>query len=225
MRCIALCASIIAASLAQAQTNYLVTPRFKGGDRTTYVVRTKVVAGPITIEATGNATDTVLEFSEKILVERVLRDVKIKQNGSEQTVSDVSSTRIEFSRNGQLLQIFKDNKPKDQMRQDSMVQFICPDTPIHAGSRWRVPLNKDDAAGVRKMEITYEVLGFENLKGDVCAKVSVKATELEGKQPMSSVGTMWISTTNGRAFKSTFDITNSPMVGGDAKVTLEQEIK
>lgn len=223
-----LVAVLLTTALAGPAQEVQLHRRAKVGDRASYSVSMAFRSGGADIALTGTAREEVTRVEDRTIVTaRTLGDMTISMNGKPQKIEDASVVRVVQLDNGQIVDLIRDKRKSEDFRMANLAQVVVPYAGLPLGGKWKVDLVANASTGLRKSLLKFEILKFETVVGQSCAQVYLSGEELEGQNPIKSRGSVWISTKDGRAVKSSLTIDNAALGDGQSGVTVktEQELK
>ncbi|MBL8048830.1 MAG: hypothetical protein JNJ45_09115 [Chthonomonas sp.] len=223
-----LAAAVLVVSLLNPAQEVQLHRRAKIGDKATYALTMSFKSNGSDVKLTGTAREEVTRVEDRTIVTtRNLGDMVIEIGGRPQKIEDTSQVRIVQLDNGQIVDLIRDKRKSEDFRMANLSQIVVPYSGLAKGSKWKVDLNANAGTGLRTSILRFEVLELETVLGQSCAQVFLTGEELEGKNPIKSRGSVWISTKDGRLVKSSLTIDNAALGDGQAGVTVksEQELK
>lgn len=219
--------TLIAASLAAtaliAPTK--ITRDVKVGDKHKAKLSVDIDFSGQAIQYTADGTQTIKEVKEDgtVVVEETSENSMISMDGAEQPAGNDSTATNTYNKKGHLLEMQSEMVDENSYRFSNLFIFLFPDKEVDKGVSWEDTKESSSKQSTPKTSFKYTCDGFEEIKGKNTAKVNFEIKELEGGQPASSKGTMWIDVKTGFIMKSEGNLVNAPAAGMviDAKFKTE----
>lgn len=218
---------LVAASLAASA---LIAPTkisrdVKVGDKHKSKLSVELDFSGQTINYSADALQEIKAVNEdgSLVIAETSENSMISMDGAEQPAGNDSTATSTYNKKGHLTKMEAEMIDESSFRFSNLFIFIFPDKEVDKGTTWEDTLAANTTNSTPKTIFKYTCEGFEEVKGKQTAKVSFDIKELEGSQPATSKGTMWIDIKTGFVMKSEGTMTNAPAAGMvvDAKFKTE----
>jgi len=175
-------------------------------------------------------TKTTKVEKEEVTQESTMADFKLSMNGQEmdgmggEMPADQKTTAVR-KLNGEIISDTTPAEAGGGERMGRMNSFIFPGKPLEFGDSWTKEWAADKAKGLQSAKAKWTLEG-EEVKNKVdCWKIAVVFAEMDTKDGISNMGTMWLSKADGEVVYSKMNFQNvsfqegMPPTNGVAEIT------
>ena len=228
---IALASMLMATAVAKDPT-YKIVRLPKVGEKHSYNVNLDLKANiggqPFSIMVKAETENSITDISKDGIITESSRQYnsKVSLNGTDQDQPESTST-TKSKVDGTLIEHKGDQEGPHNFRLHYLQTVLLPEKELKFGDTWSKTL-ESTADGVRKMSLSYTLVGIEKIGDKDYYKISLNNKELEGENASTFEGTEWLSVTDGNMAKMEGSITNIPLpesmpqdVAGKITVTLK----
>jgi hypothetical protein len=124
---------------------------------------------------------------------------------------DSEATTATRRPNGDIVSLNGDKIDATSYRLDALYAFHAPDAPVKTGDRWTYDSKADPKTGAVAGHAEFELVGIDKIVNWDAAKIRWTYKELEGTEPASSEGTVWIDIKDGAVVKCDGKLKNAPL--------------
>jgi hypothetical protein len=213
IKTVALLGLTVLAGLVLAADGSVVKFAPKEGTVLKYKLSATFDAGGTSANVTGDITDKVskVDAAGDVTIERTRGALTVDVGGQTIPVDAGAPTVHVYHPDGTLVEIRGEGLNAGIYRLETLNMLRFPKEALAVGSTWKVDIASDSKTGVVKASANFKVLGFEKQAGIDSVKISSTIKELEGDQPASSDGTVWVNAADGTIVKYDGTWTNAPV--------------
>jgi hypothetical protein len=215
----------IASAAAAVDGGLRLTP--KEGDVRKYKLTAALKFQETDLTVTGGVHIKVLHVDDAGLITvQVTASSTVAKSGDQPiTVQDSPALTEVFKPDGTLSELRGENASQTAYRMETLTSVKLPAFPLEKDKAWTWEIFPNSKVGIQKSTIDYKVLGDETVDGVDTWKVSRAIKELEGDNPATADGTVWINKHDGTLVKQVDVWKNAPIPNApsevDGTITLE----
>jgi len=192
----------------------------KVGEESTYKFEAKFQVGGQDIKVTGKNFEKVVKVTDSsFFIEGTQKEVKVDVGGSPMDQPDGKPNGTEYGFDNLVKKIDDEESVTDteSYRMSNIQSIAAPDKAVKVGDKWthtfaptKVKIIGEEKT-TPKATADYELLAEEVALGVPCIKVKETFKELEGENPASAEGTIWLNAKTFEQIKVDVKIKNAPI--------------
>ncbi|MHB8635626.1 MAG: hypothetical protein ACYC96_04040 [Fimbriimonadaceae bacterium] len=192
----------------------------KVGDVRQYKLTAVVKFQDTGLTVTGGVTVRVVRVDDAgmITVQVTATNTTAKAGDLPVKVQDSPPLTEVFKPDGTLSELRGENASPTSYRLETLTSVKLPPFALANDKTWTWDIFPNSKVGIQRAKVVYKVLGEESVSGLATWKISRVITELEGENPASDTGTVWVDEANGMLVKQVDVWKSAPVPGAPSSV-------